>query len=79
MATPTVPELLDFEAAHASVSRGRKEEAVRARFGIPLIRYYQLLQRAVTTQEAAQHDPITTRRVTEQMTRRLHSRQENQP
>lgn len=77
MPTPTVPELLDFEAAHATTRRGVKEEAIRARFGIPPIRYYQLLGRAITTEQAVQHDPITTRRVTEKAARYLQSRQEN--
>ena len=74
-----MPELLDFEATHAHLTRGRFEAAVRSRFGIAPIRYYQLLHRAVSTPEAAEHDPITTRRVTERMTRRLQSRSRRTP
>lgn len=76
MTAPTVLELLDFEAAHADWPRGRKEAAAREQFGVAPIRYYQLLRHAVTTVDAAQHDPITTRRVIDQMARRLQSRQE---
>jgi hypothetical protein len=79
MPVPTVPELLDFVAAHADVSRGRLEEAIRARFGISPARYYQLISRAVRTREAAEHDPTTTRQLIAQMDRRLRSRQERHP
>lgn len=59
---PTVPELIDFEAAHPRRG-GAKEHAIRQTFGVGMARYYQLLIRAANTVEAQQHDPITTRRI----------------
>lgn len=58
----TVPDLLDFEAAHPR-HNGRKEHAIRVRFDITPARYYQLLIRAAISPEGAQHDPITARRI----------------
>lgn len=54
--------LLDFErnwAAHA----GRKNAAVKARFGVSSARYYQLLNLALDHPGAAGYDPLTVRRL----------------
>lgn len=57
-----VDELLAFESAHPRHS-GWKEEAIRARFGIPPARYYQLLGRAIDTREALELDPMLVHRL----------------
>lgn len=59
----TVAELLDFEAAHPGIHPGAKETTIRATFGISSIRYHQLLNQALMTREALQHDPFTTNRL----------------
>jgi hypothetical protein len=58
--------LLDFEAAWTRHS-GHKEEAIRARFGIPPARYYQLLHRAARDASGIEHDPLTARMVRERV------------
>lgn len=61
---PTVTELLDFEAEHASTHPGRKESLIRDRWGgLRYARYTQLLLAAIRTPEAMQHDPFTTKRL----------------
>lgn len=59
---PTVPEMLEFESAWRR-HNGAKEEAIRARFGIPPARYYQLLGRAIDSREALERDPLLARRL----------------
>jgi hypothetical protein len=54
--------LLDFERDW-QVHEGRKEQAVRERFGISAARYYQLLNRVVARPEADAYDPLTVRRL----------------
>lgn len=61
-AIPSTRDLLDFEAGWKR-HHGRKEEAIRAAFGMPPARYYQLLHRAIDTREALEHDPLLTRRL----------------
>lgn len=62
MPRPTVAQLIAFEAAHPS-PHGAKEELIRAELGVTPARYYQLLHRAITTEEAALADPVTTHRL----------------
>lgn len=54
--------ILDFERRwwrHA----GAKEEAIRAEFGIPVARYYQMLNAVIDTPAAERHDPLLVRRL----------------
>lgn len=68
-APPTVAELLDFEAGHRRHT-GDKEMAIIRQLGITPARYYQLLHRAVPTEEALRHDPILTNRLRDAYGRR---------
>lgn len=54
--------LLAFEAEWRRHG-GAKEEAIRAEFGIPPARYYQLLDRLIDTADALAHDPLLVRRL----------------
>ncbi|KTR96464.1 hypothetical protein NS220_01960 [Microbacterium testaceum] len=58
-------ELLDFEEQWPRWS-GRKDEAIRARFGVPPARYFQLLEHAIDTREALEARPILVRRLLRQ-------------
>ena len=42
---------------------GRKERAIRERFGLSAARYYQLLNRLIEAPEAARHDPMLIKRL----------------
>jgi hypothetical protein len=55
-------DILEFEHRWWSVS-GRKDVAVRTRFGISLARYYQLLNRLIDQPEALEHDPMLVQRL----------------
>ena len=55
-------ELLDFEEQWPRWS-GRKDEAIRARFGVSPARYFQLLGRALDTVEALEARPMLVRRL----------------
>jgi hypothetical protein len=55
-------ELLDFEEQWPRWS-GRKDEAIRARFGIPPSRYFQVLGRVLDTVEALEARPMLVRRL----------------
>jgi len=55
-------ELLDFEEQWPRWS-GRKDEAIRARFGIPPARYFQLLGRVIQTREALEARPMLVNRL----------------
>lgn len=59
---PTVTELLDFEEAWPRWS-GRKEEALRARFGFSPARYFRLLNHAIDTPAALAARPMLVRRL----------------
>lgn len=54
--------LLAFEAEWGRHG-GAKEEAIRAAFGMPPARYYQLLGRLIDTADALKHDPLLVRRL----------------
>lgn len=60
-------DLLDFEEQWWRWS-GRKEEAIRARFGVPPARYFQLLERVIDTREALEARPMLVRRLLRQRT-----------
>lgn len=60
--TPTLAQVLSFEARPFK-NGDVKEHQIRVEFDISAVRYYQLLNRYVDTEEATQLDPITTRRV----------------
>lgn len=55
-------ELLDFEERWPRWS-GQKDEAIRARFGVPPARYFQLLLRAIDTAAALEARPMLVRRL----------------
>lgn len=55
-------DILDFERdwwRHP----GRKERAIRERFGLSAARYYQLLNRLIDDPEAERHDPMLVKRL----------------
>jgi hypothetical protein len=54
--------LLDFEREWWQLP-GRKNELIRARFGISASSYYRALQALTQRPEAATYDPLTVRRV----------------
>ena len=54
--------LLDFERDWVG-HQGRKETAIRDRFGMSAARYYALLAKVIELPEAAAYDPLTTRRL----------------
>jgi hypothetical protein len=63
---PTVERLIDFAAAHPGRFNGTVDEAIRAELGVTPARYFQLLSRAIRTQAAQAHDPVTTHRLLRQ-------------
>jgi hypothetical protein len=75
MPTPTLAEVLDFEAEHPG-SGGVKATRISERFGIVPVRYYQLLHQYIRTTEALLHDPVLTNRVRAQMGARTAARAE---
>lgn len=62
--TPT--DLLAFEAMPPAFGP-EKGERIRRELGMTPVRFYQLLHRFVVTREAMEADPITARRVREQL------------
>lgn len=54
--------LLEFESTHW-IHAGAKEREIRERFGLSPIRYHQVLNLVIDTEEAMATDPITTRRL----------------
>lgn len=59
---PTIPELLDFAAAHPRI-RGQVEEEIRVELGLTPTRYCVLLERAAASAEGQAHDAVTAHRV----------------
>lgn len=73
----SVPRLIDFAAANPGGVGGATGELIRTELGITPIRYVQLLNRAIKTDDALRHDPITThrlRRLAEQRARTREAR-----
>lgn len=62
MPTPTIAQLLDFEAAHPDI-RGEVDGLIRRELGITPARYCQLLMRAAVSLEGQAYDPITAHRI----------------
>lgn len=60
--SPGVPALLDFEARQPWGSPA-KEHAILVDLGMRPARYYQLLNAAIQTREALEHDPELTHRL----------------
>jgi hypothetical protein len=54
--------ILDFERSWWT-ERGTKQRRIRERFGISVIRYQQLLMRAIDLPEALRYDPMLVRRL----------------
>lgn len=60
---------LSFERRWSTIVRrgpgraGRREEAIRAEFGIGAVRYHQRLNRLLDTAEAEAADPVTVHRL----------------
>jgi len=71
MPTPTIPQLLDFAAAHPVV-RGEVENQIRRDLGITPARYFQLLGRAARSLEGQAYDPITAHRILRQRSGGMH-------
>ncbi|QTV79461.1 DUF3263 domain-containing protein [Microbacterium sp. NIBRBAC000506063] len=71
---PTVPQLIDFAATHAGRFNGTVDLTIRAELGITPARYFQLLNRAIDTTEALQHDPVTTNRLRRERDRQVADR-----
>ncbi|ARQ65670.1 DUF3263 domain-containing protein [Mycobacteroides abscessus] len=57
-----VAEVLDFERIwwHAA---GSKDEAIRSKFGLSPVRYYQQLNQILDGDDALKDDPITVNRL----------------
>lgn len=72
---PTIPQLLDFAAAHPGKITGRTDELLRAEHGITAVRYLQLLAEAIQTEEALAHDPLTTYRLRREAAHRARARE----
>ena len=64
-ARPSIVRLIDFAAAHPRYRRNVDED-IRRELGITPDRYFQLLARAIATEEALKHDPITVHRLRRQ-------------
>lgn len=62
MPTPTIRDLLAFEAGHPGHS-GAKELEIQSELGIPVARYYQLLDRAIETPSAVEIDTMLVHRL----------------
>ncbi|ONI62617.1 hypothetical protein CSIV_14165 [Microbacterium sp. CSI-V] len=62
MAAIEVMSLLDFEEEWPRWS-GRKDEAIRSRFGVSPARYFQVLHRAIEAPEAEAARPMLVRRL----------------
>lgn len=59
---PRSARLLEFEDAWSGRT-GAKASAIRAEFGVPPARYYQLLSAILDSPEALRHDPLLVRRL----------------
>lgn len=68
---PTVPQLLDFAAAHPRI-RGNVEERIRTELGVTPARYCVLLERAAASMEGQAYYPVTAHRVLRDSARRMH-------
>lgn len=54
--------ILEFERSWWQLP-GRKEAAIRRRFGLSAARYYRLLNRLIETPEALRYDPMLVKRL----------------
>lgn len=77
MATLTDLEqrMLDLEREDWATSPGGKESAIRERFGLRVMRYYQLLNQLIATEAALEYDPITVNRLLRIRERRQQARE----
>jgi len=66
-------EILEFERSWWKL-RGRKERAIRERFGLSAARYYQLLNRLIDSPEALRVDPMLVKRLQRLRTERRRQR-----
>ena len=78
MTTPTLAEVIDFEAAHPGPAGGAKSTLIRDQLELTPIRYYQLLILYSNTPEALEHDPVTTHRILRDTSNRIRSRTERE-
>jgi len=53
---PSIVEAIDLEAEH--LVPGKRELAVRERFGMSIARYQQILNGYLDTSEAVEHNPL---------------------
>ena len=74
---PTIEELLAFESDR--IPANKREELIRAKWGISPARYHQYLTWAINTPEALAHDPATTNRLRRQRTERIKARAARKP
>lgn len=70
----SVEQLIDFAAKHPGKITGHTDSLLRSTFGITAVRYLQLLNRAIRTEEALAHDPITTHRLLREAEQRARTR-----
>lgn len=63
MTRPTITQLLDFAAAHTGRHTSNTDMDIRRTLDITPTRYIDLLNRAILTPEAVQHDPATVHRL----------------
>ncbi|WP_449408034.1 DUF3263 domain-containing protein [Microbacterium maritypicum] len=70
----SVARLIDFAAAHPGKVSGATGELIRTELGITPVRYLQLLNRAIYTEGALQHDAQTTYRLRREAEQRARTR-----
>ncbi|NUO59018.1 MAG: DUF3263 domain-containing protein [Hamadaea sp.] len=73
-----IAQLLEFERVWLNDPRagdGRKAQAIRETFGVNETRHYQRVVAAVSTREAWEADPATTRVLAERLQARSRQRQ----
>jgi hypothetical protein len=70
--------MLDFERSWWT-EPGRKEDAIRERFGLSAARYRQILSVLIDTDEAEAFDPLVVRRLRRARDERRRARYERRP
>ena len=71
-------DVLDFEQSWWTVG-GRKQDAIRERFGLSATRYRQILASLIESPEAAAYDPLVVRRLRRARDERRRARYEGRP
>ena len=78
MSQPTIEQLLEFERDHPAHGYG-KEELIRSELHVAPARFYQLLGRAIQTEDALRFDAELTHRLRRKSAAALEARQRRIP